>query len=291
MGTKTWSFGVSGRYGHDSSSFYGRRLYGGIDIPKSVEYVENPLPETVIDKIFLHSSEHMEELPDSSVHLMVTSPPYNVGKDYDQDMSLDEYLEFLYTVFQEVYRVLVPGGRLAINVAGLGRKPYIPLHHLVGMLLTEIGFIMRGEIIWYKAAAGASSTAWGTWKSPKNPVLRDFHEYILVFSKDSLSLPDRGKEPDIRREEFLAWTSSVWTFPPERAKRVGHPAPFPEELPYRLIKLYTYPGDVVLDPFAGSGTTLVVAKRLKRHFVGYEIKKEYTDIALKRLSAVSQTMF
>jgi len=284
--TKTSVFGVSGRYSHDSTPFYSRNLYS--DFPNNIneneKYIENEIPENYLNKIFLKTSEIMEELPDNSVHLVVTSPPYNVGKEYDDDLTFKEYISFLKRVFKEVFRVLVPGGRFCLNIANLGRKPYIPLHaYLSKMLIEDVGFVMRGEIIWYKNSA-AGSTAWGSWKSPSNPILRDVHEYILVFSKKKMKRdnPFRRKT-DLTREEFLEFTKSVWIFPPESAKRVGHPAPFPVELPYRCIKLYTFVGEVVLDPFMGSGTTAVAAILTRRNFVGYEINKEYIEIAHKRI--------
>lgn len=136
----------------------------------------------------------MEELPDNSVHLMVTSPPYNVGKEYDQNLSFTEYREFLKSVWKEVYRVLVPGGRACINIANLGRKPYIPLHTFIIKDMLDIGFLMRGEIIWNKGSSASPSTAWGSWLSAKNPTLRDVHEYILVFSKDTFKRENPKKE-------------------------------------------------------------------------------------------------
>lgn len=239
-----------------------------------------------IDTIHLQSSEHMSQLPDKSIHLMITSPPYNVQKDYDDNLSLPEYLELLRRVFQETYRVLVPGGRACVNVANLGRKPYIPLHAMIISEMLELGFLMRGEIIWNKAASASPSTAWGSWLSASNPVLRDVHEYILIFSKQNFSLAKNEKESTIEKDEFLDWTKSVWTFPTVSAKKIGHPAPFPEELPRRLIELYSFLGDVVLDPFCGSGTTCVSARRLGRQYVGYELFEEYIHIANQRLEEI-----
>ncbi len=285
-GTETSSFGTPGRINHDSSRFYSSRLYEGIKQGKEVEYVENGVPEQYLNQIFCKSSEGMAELPDSSVHLMITSPPYNVTKEYDEDLSLIEYLSFLKRVWQETRRVLVPGGRACINIANLGRKPYIPLHSFIIETMLELGFLMRGEIIWNKAASASPSTAWGSWMSAANPVLRDIHEYILVFSKDSFSRPGKGKENSIQRDEFLEWTKSVWTFPAVSARQIGHPAPFPEELPHRLIQLYTFKGDVVLDPFAGSGTTCLAALNDARHYVGYDIDQDYVELAHTRLTAV-----
>ncbi len=226
----------------------------------------------------------MKELPDASVHLMVTSPPYNVGKDYDEDLSLAEYLAFLKRVWTETRRVLVPGGRACINVANLGRKPYIPLHAMLIADLLDLGFLMRGEIIWDKAASASASTAWGSWQSAANPTLRDTHEYILVFSKGSFRREKLdGRENTISKEEFLEFTKSVWTFGAESARKVGHPAPYPVELPYRLIQLYTFSGDVVLDPFMGSGQTALAALKAGRRFVGYEASEEYVRLAEKRI--------
>ncbi len=283
-GTKTSSFGSPGRINHDSTPFYSSKLYKGLPKEQKLKYVENPIPPDFLDRIFCKSSEKMEELPDNSVHLMITSPPYNVGKEYDRNLTLNEYLEFLKRVWKEVYRVLVPGGRACINIANLGRKPYIPLHAYIIRDMLDLGFLMRGEIIWNKASSASPSTAWGSWCSATNPTLRDVHEYILVFSKGTFSRKNPNKRKStISRDEFLAFTKSVWTFPAVSAKEVGHPAPFPVELPYRLIQLYTFEGEVVLDPFMGSGQTAIAAIKTKRHYIGYEIEEEYVKLAEKRI--------
>ena len=283
-GTETSAFGTPGHVSHDSSRFYQSRMYAQLDQGKKVRYFENPVPEGVLDQILCQSSESMADLPDASIHLMVTSPPYNAQKDYDEDLSLEDYLDLLYRVWQETYRVLVPGGRACINVANLGRKPYIPLHSYIIDQMVEIGFLMRGEIIWDKAASASPSTAWGSWLSAGNPVLRDVHEYILVFSKESFSRPKGERVSTIDKEDFLAWTKSVWQFKAVQARTIGHPAPFPVELPHRCIQLFTFKDDVVLDPFAGSGTTCVAAKQDGRHFVGYDLVPEYCRLAEKRLA-------
>jgi len=280
--TRTSSFGVSKRESHDSSTFYSRRLYEKRNEETRV-YHEETIRDDVINKIHLWDSRDLSMLPDQSIHLMVTSPPYNVGKDYDEDLSLEEYIGLLRAVFEEVHRVLVVGGRACVNVANLGRRPYIPLHtHIIAEML-EIGYWMRGEIIWDKGASAGASTAWGSWMSPSNPSLRDVHEYILVFSKDSMRRHKNGRESTITREEFLEYTKSVWAFPSESANRVGHPAPFPVELPYRLIQLYTFEGDVVLDPFCGSGTTCVAALETGRNYVGLDNNEEYVRLARGRM--------
>jgi len=289
-GTRTTAFGSPGRVNHDSTPFYASKLYEGLPKEEIVEYVENPIHPEFLDKIFCKSSEKMEEIPDNSIHLMVTSPPYNVGKEYDENLTLNEYREFLRKVWSEVKRVLVPGGRACINIANLGRKPYIPLHVFIVEDMLDLGFLMRGEIIWNKGASGSPSTAWGSWLSAKNPVLRDVHEYILVFSKGMFSRGNLRRKSTISKEEFLEFTKSVWTFPAEPATKIGHPAPFPVELPYRLIQLYTFEGEIVLDPFMGSGQTAIAALKTRRHYVGYDINEEYARLAERRIKEFSLSL-
>ena len=282
MATSTTSFGGGKRESHDSSAYYARRMTRTPE-PGAVGEVCDA-PANVLDQIFVQSSESMNQLPDNCVALMVTSPPYNVGKEYDEDLDLDEYVGLLRRVFTETYRVIEPGGRVAVNVANLGRKPYLPLNHLVGVLLTEIGFLLRGEIIWKKAKAAGGSTAWGSWQSAKNPTLRDVHEYVIVASKESFRRERKGDDT-ISKEDFLEATMSVWDILPESARRVGHPAPFPTELPRRLIELYTFKDDLVLDPFLGSGTTGTVARHLKRRFIGVEYSEANAEHAIERIKA------
>jgi len=290
--TSTYLFGVSRRENHDASRFYSRSLYSSgapplridVDLPtfrptRSIPW--RPLGEWA-DRIYCHTSEDMREIPDSSVALAFTSPPYNDGKEYDKDLDLRQYFTLIGRVATEVYRVLVPGGRYVINVANLGRKPYVPLHAYFYAIHMSVGFLPAGEIIWRKGKGMNGNCAWGTWRSAKAPRLRDIHEYLLVFVKDDFSRPDSGVS-DVSEEEFLLGTLSVWEIPPESAKRVGHPAPFPVALADRVIALYSYKGDVVLDPFCGSGTTCVAAKQRGRHYVGYDIVPEYCELARRRL--------
>ena len=288
-GTQTSSFGVPGRIGHDSSKFYKSRLYEGQGVKMPAQYIEHVIDTASLDRVFCKSSEIMDEIQDCSIHLMVTSPPYNVTKEYDENLTLEEYRGLLKSVFTEVYKKLVTGGRACINLANLGRKPYIALHSYIIHDMLEIGFLMRGEIIWNKASSASPSTAWGTWLSAANPVLRDIHEYILVFSKEAFnrkSLP--AKVNTITKEEFLEFTKSVWTFPAESARKIGHPAPFPVELPYRLIQLYTFKDEVILDPFCGSGSTCIAAIKAGRHYIGYDIDGEYVRLAERRIREYKQ---
>lgn len=286
-GTKTSSFGTKGRVAHDSSKFYNSKLYKEIKNNNS-DIIVNEFPNELLNTIIASSCENMKDIPNNSLHLMITSPPYNVSKEYDNDLSLNEYLNLLKNCFTETYRVLVDGGRACINIANIGRKPYIPLSDYVSKIMIEIGFNMRGEIIWNKSAGAGISTAWGSFQSASNPILRDVHEYILIFSKGNYKRERDKEEKELRKdnitkEEFIEWTKSVWTMNTESAKRIGHPAPFPEELPNRLIKLFSFTNDIVIDPFMGSGTTAIAAIKNNRNFIGYEINEEYINLANNRI--------
>lgn len=285
-GTETSAFGTSGRENHNSDKFYDSKLYKEIKKKNPLVKVEkdNYFPKELENTVIQASSENMKEIPSNSVHLMITSPPYNVSKEYDEDLSLREYLDLLHKVFKETFRVLVHGGRACINVANIGRKPYIPLSDYVSHIMIDLGFDMRGEIIWNKAAGAGVSTAWGSWQSASNPILRDTHEYILVFSKGDYKREKKEKQNTITKDQFIEWTKSIWTMNPESAKKVGHPAPFPEELPFRLIQLYSFVDDIILDPFMGSGTTAVSALKSDRKFIGYDTEKNYIKLAETRLS-------
>jgi len=274
-------FGGTERVNHNSAGFYARKMFTAGDCVDQTEH-ENDIGR-YRNAVLCKNSMNLKTIPDSSVHLMVTSPPYNVGKDYDKDMDMDEYMSLLDAVFAETYRILVNGGRACINIANVGRKPYIPFHSYIISLMLKNGFLMRGEIIWQKGAGAGTSTAWGSWMSASNPILRDIHEYILIFSKGKFNR-ERRRKNTIKRDEFLEYTKSVWNFGPESAKKVNHPAPFPVELPRRCIQLYTFEGDVVFDPFCGSGSTAIAAIRSGRDFVMVDNSKEYVTTAKKRIS-------
>ena len=229
----------------------------------------------------------MRSMDENSVDFIVTSPPYNVGKDYGEQYndaeSLTTYLDFLRSTFKECYRVLKDGGRIAINIANTGRKPYIPLSSYINIMMIEIGFKCRGEIIWDKGASVGASCAWGSWRSPSNPSLRDVHEYILVYSKGDYKHKGNKDNATISAEDFTEYTKSIWRMGTASAKKIGHPAPFPLTLPERLINLYTFKGDTVLDPFMGSGTTAVACIHSERKYIGFEINGDFYNLALKRM--------
>lgn len=299
-GTRTSSFGVSKREGHDASPFYER-------FPELREDLsQTPEPPVTVDRLIVGDSRHMVDVGDNSVALVVTSPPYYAAKEYELERgeggiptSYVEYLQMLHDVFQECWRVLEPGGRVAINVANLGRRPYRSLSSdVIRILQDDIGFLLRGEIIWVKAEGASGSCAWGSFQSAANPVLRDLTERVIVASKLRLDRSftkkqrkERGlpSEDSISKQAFMESTLDVWKIRPESAKRVGHPAPFPVELPRRLIELYTYEGDLVLDPFLGAGSTAVAAQELKRHYVGYDTDPSYVQLAQSRVKDVSSS--
>jgi site-specific DNA-methyltransferase (adenine-specific) len=294
--TSTSAFGVGRRESHDASGFYDRFSAPVLSGDETV--VRSPIGE----KPILGDARHMDEVEDGSVALVVTSPPYFAGKEYEEALgeghvpaSYFEYLEMLTAVFAEAVRTLEPGGRIAVNVANLGRKPYRSLSaDVIGILQDGLGLLLRGEVIWLKARGASGSCAWGSFQSPANPVLRDVTERVVIASKGrfdrALTRQRRAaaglpSEISVSKDEFIEATTDVWEIGAERATRVGHPAPFPVELPQRLIELYTYRDDLVLDPFMGSGTTGVAAVRTGRRFVGYDTETAYVEIAEQRIRA------
>jgi site-specific DNA-methyltransferase (adenine-specific) len=235
-----------------------------------------------IDTIFNKSCELMLDIPDESIHLTVSSPPYNVGMAYETKMELGVYLDFINKVLSEVYRVTINGGRVIINIANTGRNPYIPMTTYYTNIMEKLGFLHRGIVVWDKGASAGKKTSWGSWMSASNPSLRDINEFILCFSKGKMAREDAG-ESDLSRDEFLCYTESIWKIKAASATQIGHPAPFPIELPYRAIKLYSFKNDVILDPFMGGGTTAIAALKAGRHYVGYELNPRYIQIARKRI--------
>jgi site-specific DNA-methyltransferase (adenine-specific) len=303
--TATTAFGVGRRESHDSSEFYGRFSAPEISADDTV----NVVPEGLAPIHNRDSRDIAEVFPANSVALVVTSPPYFVGKEYELAVTGDpdtrdsipsvptsylDYLKMLHDVFRSCVDVLEPGGRIAVNVANLGRKPYRSLSaDVISILQDDLGLLLRGEIIWQKAEGATGSVAWGSYRKATNPVLRDLTERVIVASKGRFDRAlSKGREErglphasSLSADDFMEATLDVWKISPESARRVQHPAPFPVELPRRLIDLFTYEGDVVLDPFLGSGSTLVAAERTSRRGFGFDLDPEYCEIARERLEA------
>ena len=293
--TATANFGSSRREGHDASAFYERFVAPEISDDTSIGRLDE------VDSIYVHDARQMDKVASNSIALVVTSPPYFAGKQYEESLGVDgvpatyfEYLQLLRDVFTECKRVLEPGGRIAVNVANLGRRPYRSLSGDVTQILQDLGLLLRGEVIWWKGRAAGGSCAWGTFQRPSNPVLRDITERVVIASKGRF---DRALTPTqrlakelpstatISRDEFMEATTDLWEIAPESATKVGHPAPFPVELPKRLIELYTYEGDVILDPFMGSGSAAIAALRTRRHYVGFDTDADYVKAAEQRITA------
>lgn len=294
--TSTSSFGTGRRENHDSRSFYARFMPPRLSADDAIN------PQGKVDELFCGDARRMDKINPGSVALVVTSPPYFAGKEYEEALGEGHvpatylaYLDMLCDVFAECAVKLEPGGRMAVNVANLGRKPFRSLAaDIIGILQDRLGLLLRGEIVWLKARGATGSCAWGSWQSPTNPVLRDLTERVIVASKGrfdraltprqrtAAGLPSEGS---IFKEDFLEGTTDVWEIPAESATRVGHPAPFPVELPQRLIELYTYRGDLVLDPFMGSGSTAVASVRTERHYVGYDTSQAYISKARTRIES------
>jgi DNA modification methylase len=300
--TTTSNFGVGGRESHDASPFYDRFRAPDVSDDSTVL-----VPELVAESFLHGDARHMDAIADGSVALVVTSPPYFAGKQYEEELEREgvpssylEYLEMLTDVFAECVRKLEPGGRIAVNVANLGRRPYRSLSaDVIRILERDLGLLLRGELIWQKGEGASGSCAWGSFRSAANPVLRDISERVIVASKGRFdrarTLKQRAAEGlphenTLMTDDFLSLTLDIWSMPTESARRVGHPAPFPVELPEQLIRLYTYKNDLVLDPFMGSGSTLVAAARLDRRYIGYDLDSSYVDISRGRVKAALADM-
>ncbi len=270
------------------------RVRGGTKYHAAAVAVEEP-PEIrpFVNTIIVGDAEEvLRALPADSVDMVITSPPYNFGHSYAGDPTEDtrewnEYFDKLYRIWAECYRILKPGGRIAVNVQPLF-SDYIPTHHIISHQLQRLGFLWKAEILWEKSNYNAKYTAWGSWQSPSMPYIKYTWEFIEVFDKATHRKVGPREAIDITAEEFKEQGRPAgrpcWNVAPEgRMKEFGHPAMFPEEIPYRLMRLFTYRGDIVVDPFNGAGTTTVVAYRLRRRFIGIDISPEYCRTAYERV--------
>ncbi len=249
-----------------------------------------PCPAEFTDKIICGDSlQVLKALPDNCIDLVFTSPPYNFGLDYKQTgdaFAWEVYFEELFRIFDECIRTLKFGGRIVVNVQPLF-SDYIPTHHIVSQFFMDRKLIWKGEILWEKNHYNCKYTAWGSWKSPSSPYLKYTWEFLEIFCKGSLKKAGSPADADIDAESFKKWVSAKWTIAPERQMhKFEHPAMFPEELAYRVLKLFSFKGDVILDPFAGVGTTCVAARKTERHFLGIDISPDYCRTAEARLHQI-----
>jgi site-specific DNA-methyltransferase (adenine-specific) len=267
---------------------------GSKDAKKPLHSNEPAEIQKYVNRIICGDAQHaLSLIPDRSIDIIITSPPYNFGHAYAQDSHNDtrewnEYYAKLLTVWRECERVLKPGGRIAVNVQPLF-SDYVPTHHIISRQLAALGLLWKAEFLWEKNNYNAKYTAWGSWKSPSMPYIKYTWEFIEVFDKETHKKAGRREDIDITAEEFKEWVLGRWSFPPEiRMKDYDHPAMFPEELPRRLMKLFSYKNDIVLDPFNGAGTTTLVAVKLRRRFIGMDISQQYCDMALRRVAEVTR---
>jgi DNA modification methylase len=295
---KIKSYGLKGR----------KRLYVGYDKERKVKNRElkekergvyyytrghnfdnknNKVPDEFLNKIIVGDSEQiLKKFPDNCIDLIFTSPPYNFGLDYENHkdgINWNEYFNKLFAIFQECIRVLKYGGRIIIDIQPLF-SDYVPIHHIISDFFMKNKLIWKGEILWDKHHYSCKYTAWGSWKSPSNPYLKYTWEFLEIFSKGDLKHQGNWRNADITADEFKKWVYAKWDIKPEyNMKKYGHPAMFPEALAERVLKLFSYKGDVILDPFNGVGTTTVVAKKLSRNYIGIDISEEYCKKAEDRL--------
>lgn len=247
----------------------------------------NDLPAEYIDKIIVgDSADTLKKLPDNCIDIVVTSPPYNFGLDYDSHRDTDTwhaYFDALFAIFDQCIRVLKYGGRIVVNVQPLF-SDYIPTHHLVSKFFIDRGLIWKGEILWEKNNYNCKYTAWGSWKSPSSPYLKYTWEFLEIFCKGDLKKPGDQTDIDITEDEFKLWVNAKWSIAPERdMQKYGHPAMFPEKLVLRALKLFSYRGDIVLDPFNGAGTTTLTARNFGRKYLGIDTSEQYCATARKRI--------
>lgn len=249
----------------------------------------NILPDDFVNSIVCDDSlKFLSKLPDNCVDLIFTSPPYNFGIGYDSaedDTDWAQYFKQLFSIFNECIRILKYSGRIVVNIQPLF-SDYIPCHHIVSNFFMGEGLIWKGEILWEKNNYNCKYTSWGSWKSPSSPYLKYTWEFIEIFSKGDLKKMGNKEDIDISADDFKEWTVAKWSIAPERRMGLfGHPAMFPEELAKRIIKLFSYKHDIVLDPFNGVGTTTYVANKLGRRYIGVDISDRYCDKAKDRIES------
>ncbi|TXJ35514.1 DNA-methyltransferase [Brachyspira aalborgi] len=254
---------------------------------KDFSKTNNELNKKFINKIHCADSlDIIKKFPDNCIDIVLTSPPYNFGINYENtnDVNIwEDYFNKLFNIFRECVRVLKDSGRIIINVQPMF-SDYIPTHHLISNFFLKEGLIWKGEIIWEKNNYNCKYCTWGSWKSPSSPYLKYSWEFVEIFCKNSLKKEGDKNNIDIDSEEFKKWVYGKWSIAPERnMKKYKHDAMFPEELVKRLLKLFSYKNDIVLDPFNGAGTTTKVAKQLNRKFIGIDISEEYCKTAINRL--------
>ncbi|MEW5694231.1 MAG: site-specific DNA-methyltransferase [Candidatus Hydrogenedentota bacterium] len=260
---------------------------------KHLKRIKGVIPEinlsNLVNRIICGDSEIiLKDIPDNSIDIIITSPPYNFGLEYKNDENKDaiywhDYFDKLNRIWMECFRVLKPAGRFCVNIQPLF-SDYIPTHHIISKQLFDLGLFWKAEILWEKHNYNCKYTAWGSWKSPSMPYMKYTWEYIEVFCKESHKKEGNSDKIDITGDEFKKWVYAKWDIAPEiNMKKYNHPAMFPEELVRRLLKLFSYQDDVVLDPFNGVGTTTLVAYKLRRKYIGIDISEEYCKTAEERL--------
>jgi DNA modification methylase len=252
----------------------------------------NEVPEKFANKIICGDSEKvLKELPENSIDLVFTSPPYNFGLDYntaEDGFGWKRYFDKLFAIFDECIRVLKYGGRIIVNIQPLF-SDYIPSHHIISKFFMDRKLIWKGEIVWEKNNYNCKYTAWGSWKSPSNPYLKYTWEFLEIFAKGTLKKEGKRELVDISADEFKKWVVSKWSIAPERnMKKYAHPAMFPEELVGRVLKLFSFKNDIILDPFNGAGSTTAVARKLDRRYLGIDVSEEYCKTAKDR---IKETLF
>jgi len=267
---------------------------------KHLKVIKEAVPEmdmsNLVNRIICGDSETvLKDFPDNSIDIIVTSPPYNFGLEYKEDVNKDslywqDYFDKLNKILKECCRVLKPSGRLCINIQPLF-SDYMPTHHIISKQLMDFGLLWKAEILWDKHNYNCKYTAWGSWKSPSMPYFKYTWEFIEVFCKESHKKEGSEDKIDITGDEFKKWVYAKWDIAPEgNMKKFNHPAMFPEELVIRLLKLFSYQGDIVLDPFNGVGTTTLVAYKLDRKYIGIDISEDYCKTAEERLKQEQSQM-